>query len=139
MSPSQFLKDRLPKFAAEVAGTETVRYFALATGAKVAFTGTVESDATAYPGLGITLTAGVDFSPTENMRKMVGATIDFDALLWIAVTHLTENEITLKIGDAFVLPGESDKSDVKKIVETHQTDTGHIVKLVAVSHRRGRP
>lgn len=136
--PSQFLKDRLPKFAAEVAGTETVQYFALATGAKDSFTGTVEPDATAYPDIGITLTAGVDFSPTENMRKMIGATIDFDALLWIAVVHLTENEITLKIGDAFVLPNESDKSYVKKIVETHQTDTGHIVKLVAVSRRRGR-
>ena len=138
MKPSAFLKDRLPALAAEVAGTETVRYFELATSAEDSFTGTVAADATAYPGTGITMTAQVDFSPTENMRKMIGASIDFDALLWIAVAHLTENDITLKIGDAFVLPGESDKSSVKKIVETHQTDTGHIVKLVAVSHRRGR-
>lgn len=135
--PTDFLKARLPKFAEEIAGSTTVTYYELNPDSKDTFTGTVDESG-AYPTIGITITALVDFSPSENLRKMIGASIDFDAMLLIAVQHLTDNEITLKVGDAFVLPGDSDKSFVKKVVQTHQTEVGHIVRIVAVSHRRGR-
>ena len=135
--PSNLLKARLPKFAEAIAGSETVTYYEFDPTATDNFTGTVNETA-GYPTIGITLTALVDFSPSENLRKMIGSSIDFDAMLLIAVQHLTDNDITLKVGDAFVLPSDSDKSYVKKVVQTHQTEIGHIVRIVAVSHRRGR-
>lgn len=137
MKPSTFLKERLAAFSIEVAGAATVLYFVLSPGQKAGFTGTLNESA-AYPSIGVDLPALVEFSPSDALRKKIGAEIKFDAMLQIVVQHLTDNSITLKIGDAFVLPESSDKYYIKKIIPSHQTDTGHIVKLIAVSRQQGR-
>lgn len=137
MKPSAFLKDRMGKFAAEVAGEATVRYFVLSEGQRDTLTGTVD-ESNAYATVGVALTALIDYSPSDAIRKKVGASIEFDATLQIPQSQLTDKSITLKIGDAFTLEDSADKVYVKRVVSTHQVDDGHLMKLVAVSRRHGR-
>ncbi len=137
MKPSAFLKGRLGKFAAEVAGEATVRYFVLSEGQRDTLTGTVD-ESNAYATVGVALTALIDYSPSDAVRKKVGASIEFDATLQIPQSQLTDKSITLKIGDAFTLEDSADKVYVKRVVSTHQVDDGHLMKLVAVSGRLGR-
>jgi hypothetical protein len=136
--PSDFLKSRLPAFQEEVAGGETVSFFVYDETAKDGFTGTV-AEASAYPAAGVALPALVNYHPSEASRKSFGADIDFDALLMIAIAHLEAKSITLKVGDAFTLPGHgTDKFYVKKIASSHQVDDQFLERRVAVSHKHGR-
>jgi hypothetical protein len=135
--PSNFLKDRLPAFQKEVAGATTVSYYKLTSTTRDSFTGTV-NNAAAYAASGIGLPALVDFSPSDNVRAMVGADINFDATVTIALAHLEAKSITLKVGDALVLPGDADYYYVEKVIPTHQVDDNHLERLAAVSHRLGR-
>lgn len=135
--PSNFLKDRLPACQKEVAGATTVSYHKLTPATRKDFTGTV-TEATAYATTGIGLPALVDFSPSDNVRAMVGADINFDATVTIALAHLEAKSITLKVGDALLLPGDADYYYVEKVIPTHQVDDNHLERLAAVSHRLGR-
>ena len=136
--PSDFLKDRLPAFQEEVAGAETVSFFVFTETAKDSFTGTV-AEGSAYPAAGVSLPALVNYHPSEARRKSFGADIDFDAILLIAIAHLNDKSITLKIGDAFTLPGHgTDKFYIKKIAESHQVDDQFLERRVAVSRKHGR-
>jgi len=137
MKPSGFLKNRMGNFAAEVAGDETVRYYVLSEGQRDSLTGTVD-ESNAYPTVGVGLTALIDYSPSDAVRKKIGASIEFDATLQIPLAQITDKSITLKIGDAFTLEDGSDKYYVKRVVSTHQVDDAHLMKFVAVSRRHGR-
>jgi hypothetical protein len=120
----------------EVAGEETVQYIKF-SGTKSPFTGTV-NNTTAYTDDPKDIPALIDYSPSEHTRKMIGLDVNFDATLMISLKALTEKEITLKIGDAFVLPDGSSHRYVEKIIPTHQAGSDFLVRLIAVGRRSGR-
>jgi len=135
--PSQFLKDRMPAFLAEIGGEETVQYIPVDVSGRDADTGDLDESA-AYATTPVSIPALVDFSPSEATRRSIGLEIDFDAALTVTTEHLNAESITLKIGDAFILPNQTDKYYVTRIVQRSQTETGFLTYLVALSHRVGR-
>lgn len=148
MRPSALLKKLLPVFIEDFAGTETIMYFKFSETHKDIFTGTVD-ESKAYSSVGVPLPALVSFNPIMVgkigfsvpkllHREMVGGQESFDAAVQITVKHLTDKSVTLKVGDAFLLPGDDDKYYARKIIPNYQTDTGPLMNIVALSHRRGR-
>ena len=135
--PSAFLKQRFSTFLKEVGGTSTVQYVALDPTAKDADTGDID-ESLAYAAIPIPLPALIDFSPSRAMREKIGLEISFDATLILATEHLQDNEITLKIGDAFMLLGDSSKFYLKRIVDQYQAANTFLGCLLAVSRRVGR-
>jgi len=135
--PSQFLKSRFPKFLIERAGKATVKYYAFIAGSVDELTGDVD-EATAYSDTAVSLSALVTFDPSRALRDKLGLEQDFDAVLLLAQQQVSEANITVKIGDAFELPKDDDRYEVRKTVVSGQTKDSFLYQVVAVSRKVGR-
>lgn|GEM_PF-4992320 len=134
---TKFLQRHLETLHRKLGGDKTVSYITYDESAKDSLTGDVNESA-AYAATPVYLPALIDFSPSEAMRQKLGLELDFDATLSLTTEQLDEKGISLKIGDAFILPGETGKSYVTKIVPTHQAGSVFLMRLVAVSRKVGR-
>jgi len=74
---------------------------------------------------------------SKAMREKIGPEIDFNAIVVLTAEHVEENEIELKVGDAFILPGESDKYYVQKVIKERQSGKMFIGYLLAVGRNIG--
>jgi hypothetical protein len=137
MKPSPFLKKRFGECLKGVSGEQTVYYFAFDSASEDSLTGDVD-ESQAYPGEGVPLPALVEFQPSQAMRERIGLEIDFDATLMMATQHLTESGITLKIGDAFLLPEETEKSVIKRIIKGKQAGNEFLDQIIALKRGIGR-
>lgn len=129
---TNFLKTRFPEFLREISGTETVSYIALDPSSADALTGDVD-DSVAYNATPIKIGARVVYNPTRAMRNLVGKDVEFNAVLRLSREDVSNKGIALKFGDAFILPNDSQKVYVKRIVEGKQSGTDFIEYLVFVS------
>lgn len=134
MKPSEFLKSRFRHFLDETSGENTVEYYSFNNASKSILTGSVD-ESQAYPGSPISLTARIDMYPTRAFREYVGLDVSFDAILRLSVEQLEEEGITLKIGDAFILPNETVKRYVIRIVDNKQKQVEFIEKMVLVTRK----
>jgi len=133
---SEFLKKRLPRALTERAGLDTVQCIPFDDSSVDSLTGDID-ESVAYNSTPVSMSALVDLSPSKAMREKVGLEQNFDAALLIAKEHLDQSPITLKNGDAFILPSDSQKFYVNKIVPSYQAGDQFIVVLVAVGRKKG--
>mgnify|MGYP000878540204 CR=1 FL=1 len=119
-------------------GESAVRYIAKGTPTTDSITGDSVA-ATAYTAAPVALPAVVDFAPSRATRERFGQEAEFEAVLYIATAHLTAAGITIDTGDAFELPGQSQRYFVTgAAVPELQTDEGYLRQMVPVSRRVGR-
>jgi hypothetical protein len=135
---TEFLKRRHAAFLAETAGLETVQYIPFDDAGRDELTGEITDEDATYGATPVGLPALVDFSPSDAMRLKIGQEIDFDALIRVPTENIEENEITINIGDAFVLPGSEQKYYVVKVLTQLQTESGFLESMIAVSRKVGR-
>jgi len=139
--PSPFLKDRYKTFFGEVAGLTTVSYYAFTEGGGIdELTGDVLDESQAYSDTPVSLSALIIYSPSQAVREKIGLEIEFDSLVRLSQQQLTEKSVTVKIGDAFVLPGDSQWHYAKKLVLGKQFEDEFLDLTVAVKRgiaRRG--
>jgi len=137
--PTEFLKNRHATFLTEVAGTQTVQYVRFDdTGLRHELTGEITDEEAAYAATPISLPALVEFNPTEAMREKIGQEIDFDAVIRVSQKDLEGNSITLQIGDAFILPGSSQRYCVKKYFSHMQKGDEFLEQMIAIGRKVGR-
>lgn len=134
---SRFLQKRFPKLLTERAGKATVKYYAFDPSAVDELTGDVD-EATAYSNMCIVISALVTFDPSRALRDKLGLEQSFDAVLLLSQQQVSEANITIKIGDAFELPKDDDRYEVRKTVISGQTKDSFLYLIVAVSRRTGR-
>lgn len=135
--PTQFLKDRHPKFFAEVAGRETIDYVPFVAGTPDTLTGEQIDEAACYATTAIGLPGLVQFSPSQSVRDRLGLEIDFEATIRVPAQAITDAAITLKIGDRFTLP-DGRKYYIVKAIQNAQASTDFLEYLIAVSAKVGR-
>lgn len=133
---TKFLKKRHDKFVRETAGEQTVQYVKYDPVAVDSLTGDVD-DNTAYESEPISLPAFIDLNPSKATREKIGLKIEFEAVLTIPVSEFEKHNITLKIGDGFILPVSSDTYYITKITKDKQVDDGFLVYLVAITRKSG--
>jgi len=105
--PSLFLKDRYKTFFREVAGLTTVGYYAFTEGGGIdELTGDMLDESQAYAETPISLSALIVHSPSQAVREKIGLEIEFDSLVRLSQQQLAEKSVAVKIGDAFILPGD---------------------------------
>ena len=129
---TQFLKDRYPKIHKEVFGETTVKYYEFNTSSRDALTGDI-TESTAYSSVYTELSAQVNFSPSKALREKIGLSIKFEALLTLNDKELDADEITVKIGDKFVIPDHTTPYYVHKIYKGKQVDDRFLDLMVALS------
>ena len=137
MKATTFLKKRFTKALGDAAGEQTVQYIKFDPSSKDDATGDVD-EALAYLARPVGLPSLVEFSPSNAMRERVGLEIDFHAVLFVSTEHLSDKNISVQLGDAFVLPGESSKYYVVKTIPRCQVNDGFLATMVAVDHQVGR-
>jgi hypothetical protein len=117
----------------ESSGDDTVQYIPFSPTSIDSLTGDV-TESTAYSNTPITLPGRIDFFPTNALRTLAGLDIDFEAVIRLSASHLTNNKITeVNIGDVFILPDSIKKRYVTKVIKTKQSGTSFIEVLVFVS------
>jgi len=137
--PTPFLKDRYGTFFGEVAGLTTVSYYAFTEGGGIdELTGDIVDESQAYSGTSVSLSALITFNPSQAVREKIGLEIEFDSLVRLSQQQLAEKSVTVKIGDAFVLPGDSQWHYTKKVVLGKQAEDGFLDLIVAVKRGVGR-
>jgi len=105
--PSLFLKDRYKTFFGEVAGLTTVNYYAFTEGGgRDELTGDIVDESQAYSQTPVSLSALIVYSPSQAVREKIGLEIEFDSMVRLSQQQLLEKGVTVKIGDAFILPGD---------------------------------
>lgn len=135
---STFLERRYPKAVAAFKGPETVSYYKYLGGTPDPITNVVD-ESTAYSTTAIALSAIVKFNPDRATRDRLGIEIDIEAVLEFAAKELMDNGITLKYGDAFILPGQTERRYViTQPAQTKQVGKNFLGWMVAVRRRVGR-
>lgn len=110
---SEFLKKRYPLALGMKSGLELISYFRFEPTAKDALTGDV-NEAVAYDDpVKISGEIKWEFSPA--MRARLGREQTFDAMIICSSSHLAEQNVTVKIGDAFVIPNHTEKFYCEKV------------------------
>lgn len=136
--PSAFLKKRFPAFLKQTGGSDTVQYIAFDKESAVdELTGDIDESVAYDEDASISLPALIDFQPSKAMREKIGPDIDFNAVVVLSAEHVEEKGIALKVGDAFILPVESDKYYVQKIIKERQAGKVFIGYLLAVGRNIG--
>lgn len=136
--PSAFLKKRFPEFLKQTGGSDTVQYIAFNKESSVdELTGDIDESVAYDEDASIRLPALIDFQPSKAMREKIGPEIDFNAIVVLSAEHVEEKEITLKVGDAFILPGESDKYYVQKVIKERQSGNEFIGYTLAIGRNIG--
>ncbi len=138
MKPTQFLKDRYPESVREIAGDATVTYTAKGAPTVDDITGE-PIEGTAYQGSSVTLPAQVDFAPARATREKLGLEMKFDVVLFIARKHVDDAQISIDVGDSFVLPTDGrEYLATGRAVPEMQTDDGFLRYMVPVQRNVGR-
>ena len=136
--PTDFIKNRYKEFLAETSGTDTVIYIPFSSASRDSLTGDV-NEVSAYSSTQVELPGRISYAPTKAIRAMAGIDIDFDATIRLSISDLIDRGITIKIGDAFILPNSSNKNYVVKLIETKQIVKDFIEIMVFVTRKpRGR-
>jgi len=136
--PSEFLEKRHRAFLKQSGGTETVLYKAFDPESRDPRTGEVYDEERAYAETTIALPALVEFSPSQAIREKFGLDINLEAVIRIPAEDIAQEDISLKIGDAFILPGCDRQYYVKKIVKHMQARVDFLEILIALSRRIDR-
>lgn len=134
---SVFLQNRYPELLRKRAGDQTVQYIKFDGSSADSLTAEVDQDL-AYAADPVTLPALVYPDPSRAVREKVGVEIAFDCLIILAAQHLSEKQVVIDIEDAFIIPGDSRKYFVKKIMSTMQAGDQFLERQVAVSRKVGR-
>ena len=138
MKPSPFLQKRAAAFLKEVAGDETVQYIKFDDSSLDSDLGEITDEVAAYSAQPVPLPALVELQPSRAMREKLGLELNLNAVLTLALEHLNAKNVTVSIGDAFILPGDERKSYVKKIVPMMQVGDQFLSRLIAVGRKMGR-
>lgn len=135
--PTPFLAKRYREFLSETSGTTTVIHIPYdgSTGVDALY-GDVDED-TAYGGEQKTLPARLEMYPSRAFRKMEGIGVSFESVIRLCVADVEEADITLTIGDAFILPDMADWRYARKITPMKQSGDSFIEYLVLVSRDKG--
>ena len=133
---SEFLQKRFAAMLKTRAGDTTVQYIPFDNSSADDLTGDVD-EAAAYSAVPVPLPALIECNPSRALREKVGLELHFDAVLTLADQHLTEADINLKIGDAFILPDDEHRFHTTKILRDMQAEDQFLSRLVAVSRKVG--
>lgn len=134
---SRFLQTRHAHFFQETTGQRTIEYTPFNKAALDVVTGDVD-ESIAYPGPVQFLPAFVNFSPSQAVREKLGLELDFQAAVSVCQKHLDDEHIEPKIGDAMILPGDTSKYYVVKIIKDYQAGSSFLGVLMAAGHKVGR-
>jgi hypothetical protein len=131
MKPSEFMKSRFRQGVKALSAG--VSYYS--------FTGTGANSGDAIESFAsvIELPGLVSYLPSRASRERFGLELSFEAEIRIPIADLTEKGVTIKIGDAFVLPGTQQRFYVVGNPQADmQTSTGFQELVIPVNKRVGR-
>jgi len=133
---TDFLKDRYKTVHKDAFGLTTVKYYPYSPSNRDSLTGDV-TESSAYSSTYTELSAQVNFSPSKALREKIGLKVTFDAVIVLLVSELTDDVVTINIGDKFILPGYTNPFYVKRSYKDKQVDDGFLDLVVAVSREIG--
>ena len=132
--PTKFLEDRYHTFSQELSDKDTVQYISFDSGSRDDLTGDVD-ESSAYGGQEVDLHARVDLQPSKVMRELAGAGVEFYSVIRLTNKELDKHKLDIKIGDAFILSGDTRKSYVIKIIRGKQVGKIYIETMVFLTRK----
>jgi hypothetical protein len=134
---STFLKDRHRQFFHEKIGNMVVTYRPFDASAADDFTGDV-AEASAYAGDAVEFRAFLTFKPSRALRALVGQDVDYDAVLVLCTRDLTNEDVTVKVGDVFDMPDTNERYYVSAPpASTKQIETEFLEQVIPIKHGVG--